>query len=190
MKVILASASARRQELLKNVVEEFEIEVSNFDEDEIEFRGNLSEYVKEIAKGKAMAVAKNHSNGLVIGSDTIVTIDGKILGKPKDEEDAVNMLKKLSGRVHHVYSGLVLIDIDNDKTYEEYVSTEVKFSHLSDREIKEYVQSKDPMDKAGAYGIQGKAGVFVEGINGDYYNVVGLPMNRLNDILKKNGYIK
>lgn len=189
MKIILASASARRQQLLKNIVEDFLIEVSNFDEESVDFHGNLGGYVEEIAKGKALAVAKNHKEGIIIGSDTIVAIDGEILGKPKDEDDAIRMLRRLSGREHQVYSGLAIVDIEKGITLQDYVVTQVKFSELSEEDIKKYVDSKDPMDKAGAYGIQGKAGVFVQEINGDYYNVVGLPMNRLNQRLKEMGIL-
>lgn len=186
VKIILASASARRKELLKRIEEEFSVIVSDFDEESVPFNGECGEYVKILAEGKALAVAKNSGKeSVVIGSDTIVTIDNKVLGKPKDRDDAFFMLKQLSGREHEVYSGIAVVDVKNKKVISDYVCTKVKFSQLSERQINDYVDSGDPLDKAGAYGIQGKAGVFVEKIDGCYYSVVGLPLNKLNSILEE-----
>ena len=186
MHYILASASPRRQELLTKIVEDFEVVVSDFDEDSISFNGDVEDYVKTLAKGKAQNVAlKANKESIIIAADTIVVIDGKILGKPKNENDAYNMLKLLSNKIHRVYSGIAVINTTNNIMKSEAVFTEVKFSELTHEEIINYINSKEPLDKAGAYGIQGLGALFVEKINGCYYNVVGLPLNRLNKIIKE-----
>jgi septum formation protein len=190
MEIILASASIRRQELLTRITENFQIRVSDFNEDSIEFKGNPDEYVKRLAAGKALDVCKrlqSDDHCIVIGCDTIVYHNGKVLGKPKDKSDACNMLELLSGGTHQVYSGIAVIDNRSQIVDTDFVCTEVVFSQLTPAQIKNYVETMEPMDKAGAYGIQGKAGVFVEKINGCYYNVVGLPLNRLYYMLKKMG---
>ncbi|EDS76653.1 septum formation protein Maf [Clostridium botulinum C str. Eklund] len=180
MKVILASASERRQELLKRIVDDFEIIVSDFDESTVEFNGDFSSYVQKLAKGKANSVSNNiKEDAIVIGCDTMVAFDGKVLGKPEDEMQAFDMLKALSGNIHEVYSGIAVVDTKKNDIRTESVCTNVRFSTLTNEKIKKYISTKEPMDKAGAYGIQGFGGVFVEEINGDYYNVVGLPLNRL-----------
>ncbi len=186
MHYILASASPRRQELLTKIVEEFEVIVSGFNEDDVEFDGDVEDYVKILAKGKAQSVASQaNKDSIIIAADTIVVIDGKILGKPKNEDDAYNMLKLLSNKVHRVYSGIAVINTANDIMKSEAIFTEVKFSDLTHEDIVNYINSKEPLDKAGAYGIQGLGALFVEKINGCYYNVVGLPLNLLNKIIKE-----
>lgn len=186
MHYILASASPRRQELLTKIVENFEIVVSNFDEDSIQFNGDVENYVKTLAEGKAKNVASLSNDGsIIIAADTVVVIEGKILGKPKSEDDAYNMLKLLSNKVHRVYSGIAVINTANNIMKSEAVFTEVKFSELTHEDIIDYINSKEPLDKAGAYGIQGLGALFVEKINGCYYNVVGLPLNKLNKIIKE-----
>ncbi|MCM0648965.1 Maf-like protein [Clostridium swellfunianum] len=188
MNIVLASASERRQELLKRILGNFDIIVSNFDEDTIKFSGDPEEYVKALAYAKANQVAeKMKSESLVIGSDTIVYQDGRILGKPKDYKDAYSMLKALSGSSHKVYSGIAVVNSASKKIITAAVCTEVFFSELTEEQIKTYIESGEPMDKAGAYGIQGNGGVFVEKIHGCYYNVVGLPINRLYYVLKEMG---
>lgn len=188
MKFILASASQRRKELLQRIIDDFDVVVSNIDEKKIPFKGNYSDYVMELASEKASAVARTiKDSAMVIGCDTIVVCKDKILGKPKDETDAFNMLKLLSGNIHKVYSGIAVIDTKTKNTKMDYLCTKVKFSHLTDDEIKNYIATGEPMDKAGAYGIQGLGGVFVEEINGDYYSVVGLPLNKLNKTLREMG---
>lgn len=185
LKCVLASASERRKELLSRITEDFTIVVSNFDEDSVKFNGDVEEYVKNLADGKAKDVEKRVSDdSIIIAADTIVVMNNKILGKPKDEKDAFKMLKELSGNTHRVYSGVVVINKNNGKHTKECLFTEVKFSELSDEQIKDYIKTKEPLDKAGAYGIQGLGGLFVEWINGCYYNVVGLPLNLLNKMLK------
>lgn len=186
MKFILASASARRQELLKRIVDNFHVIVSDFDEENVNFRGDINKYVEEIALGKAKAVLKDATDDdIIISADTVVSFNGNILGKPKDEEDAFKMLRMLSKNTHEVYSGVCII---NNKTKEilcESFKTEVTFSEISDDQINEYIKSGSPFDKAGAYGIQDNGGVFVEGIKGCYYNVVGLPLNATDKMIKR-----
>lgn len=188
MNIVLASASERRQELLKRIFEDFKITVSDFDESSIRFTGNCGEYVSKLALGKAQDVAnKETGENIIIGCDTIVYFNDAILGKPKDKDEAIKMLKSLSGNIHKVYSGIAIVDTASGIIKTDYVCTEVCFSKLSDKQIYDYVASREPMDKAGAYGIQGKGGLFVEKIHGCYYNVVGLPINRLYNMLKEMG---
>ncbi len=173
MKVILASASERRKELLSRIVSDFEVRVSDFDEDSVQVNNDIETYVKSLSQGKAKSVAANCSeNSIIIGADTIVVIDNKVLGKPKDKNDAFRMLKALSNNVHRVYSGVTVI---NNKTK----------VMKSDEEIWKYIDTEECLDKAGAYGIQGFGGIFVKRINGCYYNVVGLPLNLLNKMIKE-----
>ncbi|MDS0528010.1 Maf-like protein [Clostridium sp. SHJSY1] len=186
MKIILASASERRQELLSRLVENFTVIVSDFDESIVEKTSNISKYVEEIALGKAMEVMKKVIEpSIIIAADTVVSLENEILGKPKDELDAYKMLNRLSDNTHKVYTGVVLINTDTGKILKDSVETQVLFSKLTENQINSYVKSGDPMDKAGAYGIQGKAGVFVKEIRGCYYNVVGLPLNKLNEMIEK-----
>ena len=186
MKYILASGSERRQELLHRIIDEFDTIVSDFDESQVLFQDDVAEFVKELARGKALSVKESlNEQAIIIAGDTVVVFENEILGKPKNEEDAFNMLKKLSGKTHRVYSGVVVINTESGKIEEEALYTEVKFSELKDEEILAYIKTKEPMDKAGAYGIQGYGGVFVEKIDGCYYNVVGLPLNLLNKMINK-----
>lgn len=186
MKVVLASASERRQELLKRLIEDFEVVVSEFDESKVSFEGSLDQYVKNVALGKAVEVKERiHDDSIIISADTIVTLDNKILGKPKDEKEAFQMIKSLQGRSHFVYSGIVVMNTAKDIIRSESLSTKVTFSKISDDEIIKYIKTGEPMDKAGAYGIQGIGGIFVEEIKGCYYNVVGLPLNKLKCMLEE-----
>lgn len=176
--LILASKSPRRQELLKLITKDFVIKTANVDEtlpDGIAPK----EAVEYLSKIKAMPF-KNGTD-TVIGADTVVAADGKILGKPKDEEDAFAMLRLLSGREHSVFTGVTILKGDGIDTFS--VETRVKFFELSDEEIKNYIKTNEPMDKAGAYGIQGYGSLLVEKIDGDYFNVVGLPISQLNKYL-------
>ena len=160
--------------------------MSNFDESTVKNTGKVCDYVMEIALGKAKDVIEKVSEpSIIIGADTIVSLDGKILGKPKDKDDAYNMLYSLSGNVHKVYTGIVVINTETQSILKDFVETKVFFSKLTDEEINAYIDTGDPFDKAGAYGIQGKAGIFIEKIEGCYYNVVGLPLNKLNKMIKK-----
>ena len=185
LKFILASASERRKDLLSRIVSNFEVKISNFDEEKVEVSTNIENYVKTLAEGKAKDVALNCDNdSIIIGADTIVVIGNNILGKPKDKNHAFEMLKLLSNNVHRVYSGVAVINNQKNIMKSECLYTEVYFSEISDDEIWRYIESGECLDKAGAYGIQGYGGVFAEKINGCYYNVVGLPLNLLNKMIK------
>ena len=185
MKVILASKSPRRVEILEKIVKEFEVVESNFDENTIDFKGDIEKYVKDLSRNKAIEVSKRlNEPSIVIAADTVVFKNGKVLEKPKNEEDAFSMLSSLSGNTHKVYSGICLINTYDDTVVTDCDCTEVRFSELNPRQIRNYINSGEPMDKAGAYGIQGLGGAFVEGINGCYYNVMGLPLNKLYKALE------
>ncbi len=184
MNTILASASPRRKELLSHFLSGFTIEPASGPETPPEHAAP-EEIVKAIAAAKADEVAARHPEDLVIAADTIVELEGRILGKPADEADAFRMLRALSGREHRVYTG-VAVRIGNTRLCEAEC-TRVFFRELTDREIAAYIASGEPMDKAGAYGYQGLAGVFVERIEGDYFNVVGLPLCRLGAMLRSIG---
>lgn len=186
MRVVLASASERRVELLSRLLKDFDVIVSDFDESKVLFKGFIDRYVKEIALGKAMSVHKKLCNdAIIISADTIVTVENEILGKPKDEEEAFHMLKLLQGRKHLVYSGVVVMNTAKNLIKQESLATEVTFSKIRDDEILEYIRTREPLDKAGAYGIQGVGGIFVKEIKGCYYNVVGLPLNKLKFMLEE-----
>ncbi|EJT6494321.1 MAG: Maf-like protein [Clostridium perfringens] len=185
MKVILASKSPRRVEILEKIVKEFKVVQSNFDENTIDFKGDIEKYVKDLSRNKAIEVSKRlNEPSIVIAADTVVFQDGKVLEKPKNEEDAFSMLSSLSGNTHKVYSGICLINTYDDTVVTDCDCTEVRFSELNPRQIRNYINSGEPMDKAGAYGIQGLGGAFVEGIKGCYYNVMGLPLNKLYKALE------
>jgi len=188
MNIVLASASPRRQELLGRITSNFEIIVSNFDESSVEYNGNVCEYVNTLAVGKGKEVLEQiDDHSIIIACDTIVYYDGKILGKPKDNKEAFLTLKMLSNNTHYVYSSIALIDSVTKETKVQCIVTEVKFMELTEKMINEYIATGEPLDKAGAYGIQGKGAVFVESINGCYYNVVGLSINKLYSMLREMG---
>ncbi len=183
MDIVLASKSPRRRELLARIVPDFRVIVSEVDEN-ISSDISPEEFVMLLAERKARAVNLNDS--VVIGADTIVVCDGKILGKPRDEVDAEKMLKYLSGRSHYVYTGIAVISKDN--AIVDFEKTQVFFDTLSDEDIRNYICSGEPMDKAGSYGIQGAGVLFVREIRGDYNNVVGLPLFKLGKMLKSFGF--
>lgn len=193
MEIILASASPRRKELMEVLGLPFSVRVSDADETTDE---NLPPYfiVERLSLLKAADVAAKVSaegkDALVIGADTIVVLDGAILTKPKDEEDAKRMLAALSGKWHSVLSGVTVMDTKTAKSETFYVETKVHFVELTQEEIDGYVKTKEPLDKAGSYGIQGKGGMFIDKIEGDYFNVVGLPVCRLSGVLKKEFGVK
>jgi len=194
-KIILASASPRRRELLTQIGMEFEVITSS--SDEIIIKEIPCEIVMELATGKACEVYDKVVTDsecdkiVVIGADTIVVHNGRIMGKPVDEADAVAMLTELCGDVHQVYTGVALIwNEDGHKcSHSFYECTDVYVSDASDEEIKAYVATGDPMDKAGAYGIQGRFAAFIKKIDGDYNNVVGLPVGRVYQELKGYGLL-
>jgi septum formation protein len=175
--LILASASPRRSEILKAVGWKFEKQVADLDETELE-NENPADYVVRLAREKALAVAGKIENGLILGADTTVVIENEIIGKPKDLADAAEMLGKLSGRWHEVLTGVALVKKNDGKTeiQADLERTKVKFFPLSDSEINYLVERGEPLDKAGAYAVQGVAALFIERIEGDYWNVVGLPV--------------
>ena len=190
MKVILGSASPRRKEILSQAGIAFEVIVSDCEERIT--KSVPPEVVEELSRQKAedvwkKAVLKYGSDDdlLVIGADTIVAFGHTIYGKPKDEDDAVRMLKTLSGATHQVYTGVTVINAGRTLTFSE--CTDVTMYDVSDEEIRSYVASGEPMDKAGAYGAQGKGALFVRAIEGDFFNVMGLPLCRLGQMLAEKG---
>ncbi len=178
-KLVLASGSPRRRHLLAQIGVAFEARESGVDEEP--YRGEGPErYVGVLSEQKARAVARSFADAIIIGADTIVVIDGTVLGKPADKRDASRMLTMLSGRTHDVYSGLTLIETPSGRSAAAVERTSVTFRVLSEEEISGYVASGSPMDKAGGYGIQDDRGaVFVERVEGCFYNVMGLPLSRL-----------
>ncbi len=183
-KIILASKSPRRKELLSGLISEFEVRPDTAPE-VVEAELSPEETVKRLALQKAENVAKiSEDDALIIAADTVVFIDGEILGKPKDEDEATTMLRKLSGREHHVCTGYAIIDNKTKRSFCSFERTAVHFRPLTNGEIERYVATKEPMDKAGAYGVQGKGAIFVDYIKGDYFNVVGLPVSALSMVLK------
>ena len=189
-RIILASASPRRRELLERAGVNFEVIPASGEENPIS--DDPKEAVQQLARDKAVSVMhtiEDSADGtLVIGSDTVVVFENMILGKPHDTEDAVNTLKKLQGNTHQVYTGVSVLEKKNGVWTEHtfYESTDVTFYPVSDEEIRAYVATGEPMDKAGSYGIQGIFGIYVRGICGDYNNVVGLPVARLFYEMKKS----
>lgn len=184
-KFILASASPRRSEILKNAGFDFEVVASQADETII---GKIEPkiVVRMLAKRKANAVLNDVlDSSVVLGCDTIVVLDDKILEKPKDEKDAIKMLSRLSGKTHYVYTGVCITDGAKEKTFVS--ETEVEFFTLSAKTIENYVKTGEPMDKAGAYGIQGLGSILVKKIWGDYFAVMGLPISKTARELKKFG---
>jgi septum formation protein len=184
LEIILASASPRRQELLRKVGLSFRVSPSQVEE-RVEVPMNPAQLVEHLASIKARDVAERHPGALVLGADTIVVIDGQVLGKPRDQADAIRMLEMLSGRSHQVMTGVAIVAGGRELVAHEV--TAVHFRRLSREEIERYVDSGEPMDKAGAYGIQGRAAAMIQGIEGDYYNVVGLPLCRTVQMLSSFG---
>ncbi len=186
-KLILASASPRRAEILTSVGWKFEKQIADIDESRQKDE-KPENYVQRLAREKAVAVAVNYENQFVLGADTIVLIDGKILGKPKDFDEAREMLETLSGNWHEVLTGIAVVK--NNETAVDFQRTKVKFAEMSEAEIGFLVEKGEPLDKAGAYAVQAQAALYIERIEGDYWNVVGLPVNlvyRLLNAANKKG---
>ena len=181
MNLILASASPRRQELLKLFGIPFIVRVADIDET-MDPAASAYDEVARLSREKALAVTRE-AGDIVIAADTIVVCEGKVLGKPHSQEEAFAMLSLLSGRDHQVMTGCTVLLGERAETFTEV--TDLHFRELSEKEIRRYVASGEPMDKAGAYGIQGGAALFCEKMDGDYYNVMGLPVCRLGQVLKK-----
>ncbi|MEG6568967.1 Maf family protein [Thermoanaerobacterium thermosaccharolyticum] len=181
MKIVLASNSPRRREILSNIGLDFDVIPSNIAEETKE--EEPENIVMDLSRKKALCVAeKLDDDSIVIGADTVVVIDGEILGKPKDKGEAFSMLRKLSGKWHKVYTGVSVVSLRNRKLINDYESTDVYIKNLSDDMILNYIEKGECLDKAGSYAIQGYGSLIVERINGDYFNVVGLPISKLYDI--------
>ena len=182
MPLILASASPRRSELLRNAGIAFTVEPAHVAEQALPDEQPLI-YAQRLARDKALAVFHSHPDSVVLGADTIVVVDGHLLEKPQDDADAARMLRLLAGRAHQVITGVCLIARGNEQIEAEV--TEVRFGTLTGDEIAEYIATREPMDKAGAYAIQGVASRWVERIDGCYFNVVGLPVPRVYRMLRQ-----
>jgi septum formation protein len=183
-KIILASASPRRKELLRQLGIEFEVSPSEVEED---IRGGEDprEHVLRLARLKAREIASAHDGAVVISADTIVVLDNEILGKPEDEKEAFAMLSRLSGREHQVFTGFCVLDPSHGTGHCEAVESKVRFKHLTPEEIRGYIKTGEPMDKAGAYAVQGKGSYMIKEIQGSYTNVVGLPLCELVEVLTR-----
>ena len=191
MKLILASASPRRAEILRNAGIQFEVRATDVDESRL--TGELpGDYVRRLALAKALSAAAEYRDPrdetLVLGADTVVVVDADILGKPASQDDARSMLRRLSGRIHEVHTGLALLRKPGAEQRVVEEITRVHFAPLTDREIEDYIATGEPFDKAGAYGIQGIGGRYVTRIEGCYFNVMGLPLARLWSLLRELGW--
>jgi septum formation protein len=191
MKLILASSSPRRAEILRDAGIAFEIRATEIDETALPGE-TAHAMVARLAEAKARAAAAQMDAGMgdciVVGADTTVELDGEILGKPRDSAHAREMLAKLSGRTHHVLTGLFLLRVPCGATRAAVENSAVKFAPLREKEIAAYVATEEPLGKAGAYAIQGRAGRYIPGIEGCYFNVVGLPLARLHALLNELGW--
>lgn len=185
MNIILASASPRRKEILGNTNVKFTVIKSEIDEVILD-NEKPQQVVMRLAFEKCLDIASKHEEDLVIGADTIVVLDDEILGKPKDEKEAYRMIKSLSNRTHQVITGISLINLQSNTKIIDCVVSNVKFKDLSEEDIRDYLQTNESLDKAGAYGIQGYGALLVEEIQGDYFNIVGLPISKLSDLLKEH----
>ena len=177
-KIILASNSPRRREILGGFID-FEIitrEINEIKDDSFSPWTN----VMGLAFGKGIEVAKENEDSIVLSADTLVELDGKLMGKPKNRDDAREMIKSLSGKVHNVYTGYAIFKLSQAVKYVDYDKSSVKFYELSDEEVENYLDTLEYEDKAGAYGIQGKGALLVEEIRGDFFNIVGLPIGKIN----------
>ncbi|MFH2060448.1 MAG: Maf family protein [Pseudomonadota bacterium] len=188
-KLVLASQSPRRKTLLELACIDLIIQVSNIDESTISFT-SPTQFVQDLAFLKAQAVSEAYPDSWILGADTIVTIDDQILGKPANRDDAVSMLNQLNNRTHQVYTGVCLYKHQNKKKIVQSVSTKVVFKSLTNKEINWYVNTKEPYDKAGGYGIQGVGAFLVKKIYGSYTNVVGLPVCEVIQMLLQLKFIQ
>jgi len=184
--IILASASAQRKLLLENIGLNFRIEKSNYEEN-MSLEMEPHNLAKFLSKGKARAVARKHKNSIIIGADSFIIFQGKMLGKPHTKKRAREMLKQLSGKWHSAITGITVIDTAKNKEISKSLETKVYVKNLSQKEINDYINTKEPLDKAGSYGIQRLGSCIIEKINGEYTNVVGLPIPALADALRNLG---
>ena len=185
-KIVLASASPRRKEILEITGLKFTVCVSDYEED-LDLSLRPRELARFLSRKKAEAVAYKYKNSIIIAADTFIVFRNRLLGKPHTENEAEKMLRLLNGRAHAVITGFTILDTGTSKKISRSVETTVYFKRLSSEEMRAYVRSKEPLDKAGAYAIQGLGAVFIEKIEGDFFNVVGLPLCALTESLKKFG---
>ncbi|MBI5640772.1 MAG: septum formation inhibitor Maf [Nitrospirae bacterium] len=184
--IILASASPRRRDILGLTGLSFRVDAGDFEE-VIDSRMEPGRLARHLSREKARSVAGRHKNAVIIAADTLIRARGKVFGKPRTKKEARDMLSTLSGRVHTVITGFSVYDTETNKCLSRSVETKVYFKRLKAKEIEAYIRSGEPMDKAGAYAIQGLGSVFIKRIDGDYFNVVGLPLSSLVDMLKRFG---
>ena len=183
-KIVLASASPQRKELLEQIGLQFEVEPSNHTEIASSTL-KPHELARSLSREKALAVAGKHQNAIIIAADTFIVCKGKIMGKPGTEAEAREMLAALSGKTHSVITGFTIIDADENRVVSQSVETKVYMKRLTPAEIDAYVKSGEPLNRAGAYAIQGLGSVLIDKIEGDYFNVVGLPLSALTENLKE-----
>jgi septum formation protein len=184
--IILASASPRRKALMDLIGLEFTVDTGSYEET-MDIDLPPSKLAKFLSLKKAEAVTSRHRNAVIVAADTFIVFHGELMGKPRDAEEARKMLRKLSGKTHSVITGYTIIDTEHKRELSRAVETKVTFRRITGKEIDAYVRSKEPLDKAGAYAIQGLGAVFVRRIEGDYFNVIGLPLNSLVESLKGFG---
>lgn len=182
MALILASGSPRRRELLSLYTTDFTVQVSDFEENGVE-AATPAQLVEKLARGKCLAVAAQHPGQVVIGCDTVVDVEGEVFGKPRDPADARRMLRALSGSTHQVHTGVCVSDGTRTESFVD--SCRVTFFPISEEEITRYIATREPYDKAGAYGIQGRAALWVDRIEGDYYTIMGLPVSRTVQLVER-----
>lgn len=185
-KIILASSSPRRKKLLEKIGLKFKIVPSSLNE-EVEQNLTPAKLVKSLSLQKAKDIAKREKNAIIIAADTMVFLGDEIIGKPKNKTHARQILKSLSGKFHFIITGFTIINSADNKTITRSVKTTVYMKKMTNQEIDDYIKTEEPLDKAGAYGIQGLGGKFIAKIKGDYFNVVGLPLPALIKSLKKFG---
>ncbi len=183
-RLILASSSPRRAQILQKAKVEFEIRIP-LNVNEENSSSDPVEHVLSLSRAKAQSVSYQVTEGIILGADTVVVLNSEILGKPEDKREAFLILQKLSGKTHTVYTGVTLVNKSNGRIVSDYDSTQVTFNRLDDEKIKSYIDTGEPMDKAGAYGIQGMGNFLVKGIRGSLDNVIGLPTEKLKEMLKK-----
>ncbi|MCK4548145.1 MAG: septum formation protein Maf [Candidatus Eisenbacteria sp.] len=174
-KLILASSSPRRRVLLESVGALAEVRIPGIAES-IEVTECPDELARRLSRAKAEPVADGLSRGIVLGADTLVVLDGELMGKPRSRDEARSMLTRLGGRTHQVVTGITLVDAETGRSVSAHATTDVTFRPISEAEINAYLETGEPFDKAGAYGAQGRAGLFISSVNGCFYNVVGLPL--------------
>lgn len=183
--MILASKSPRRREILSQFG--FNIEIATVEVEEVSDKREVVDQLMDISRKKSQEVAKKNPDKYVVSADTAVIIDGEVLGKPRNKEEAKETLRKLSGRAHQVITAYTLFNLSKDVIHSDYDTTMVYFKELTTEEIEWYVATEEPMDKAGSYGIQGKGTILVEKIEGDFYNVMGFPLSKFYEDLKSLG---